>query len=564
MILATQRPDAAVLPGETKANLDARIAQGRMDSTPSNMTLDSDAATRIPNIKGRAVLRTGNDFTEFQAYFLPEQQLDLVLEMAGALATGAVDISAFDDDEPVVEDEGRRRFSLPKLSLKSIRLPRLPKDVKGRLGVWLEGRKALAHENDARSKAAVEGAIASKEGSGGGGGSESNEEDSSSQKSPRGLNRGRKRVSLSRELEDDGLDDEEIDINAIANAAKARGPIGGMNLNPNDISERSGNLRESEDNLRARAPMPTLPVPLDYADADEINFEELDDDEHNGLDEHLEYKEFPQFDNITPISKAIQTIPMEETVLESQEDQPPEEEKEVETQDDENDENGEDERERNIRLAASQEEETLRKVNEINNPVPFAVPVPVAVPVSPSLPYGLEAMSVEEVLIRAAQKGVRIPASELLAALRYEAMVAASGGQTQAIPVPVMQGKSMLETVPIPIPMPIYKAEEVEPIVAVPMPVYKTGESILPSKTESILAVPMPTLIIPLPKSPIESLEVPIISPVPSSSLPIATPSPSYQEEEDEIIEAPWMPKKNEVREDNNGGSTPFGNVGKQ
>ena len=71
MVLVTQRPDIVLLPLETKANIDSRIAMGRMDSTPSNIILDSDAATRTPNIKGRGVLRTGNDFTEFQAYFLP-------------------------------------------------------------------------------------------------------------------------------------------------------------------------------------------------------------------------------------------------------------------------------------------------------------------------------------------------------------------------------------------------------------------------------------------------------------------------------------------------------------
>lgn len=88
MVLATQRPDAKVLPGELKANLDARIAQGRMDTIPSMMTLDSDAATHIPAIKGRAVYRDGQSLHEFQAYFMPPQQLPLVVQMASALARG--------------------------------------------------------------------------------------------------------------------------------------------------------------------------------------------------------------------------------------------------------------------------------------------------------------------------------------------------------------------------------------------------------------------------------------------------------------------------------------------
>lgn len=84
MVLCTQRPDAVVLPGETKANLECRVAQGRMDTIPSQMTLDSDAATRIPPVKGRAVCRQGNAFEEFQAYFLEPDQIPAVLALAVA------------------------------------------------------------------------------------------------------------------------------------------------------------------------------------------------------------------------------------------------------------------------------------------------------------------------------------------------------------------------------------------------------------------------------------------------------------------------------------------------
>jgi len=90
-VLATQRPDAKVLPGELKANLDARIAQGRMDTIPSQMTLDSDAATKLPAVKGRAIYRAGQDTHEFQAYFVDTSvnphHLKQLVEMSGHLAT---------------------------------------------------------------------------------------------------------------------------------------------------------------------------------------------------------------------------------------------------------------------------------------------------------------------------------------------------------------------------------------------------------------------------------------------------------------------------------------------
>jgi hypothetical protein len=108
-VLATQRPDAKVLPGELKANLDARIAQGRMDTIPSNMTLDSDAATKLPPIKGRAVYRAGGDQQqEFQAYFLAPEHLPEVLDMSAAIAKGETDflnaeLGDIENSDPIVE-----------------------------------------------------------------------------------------------------------------------------------------------------------------------------------------------------------------------------------------------------------------------------------------------------------------------------------------------------------------------------------------------------------------------------------------------------------------------------
>lgn len=75
LVAATQRPDAKVLPGETRNNLDARIACSRMDTTPSLMVLDSDHATRLPLIKGRSVLRLGGEIKEYQGYFVPIEQV---------------------------------------------------------------------------------------------------------------------------------------------------------------------------------------------------------------------------------------------------------------------------------------------------------------------------------------------------------------------------------------------------------------------------------------------------------------------------------------------------------
>lgn len=77
LVLATQRPDATVIRGELKANLDIRIAAGRLDATPSSMVLDSGAATQLPgNIKGRGIVRFGGHQEQFQGYFADQDWID--------------------------------------------------------------------------------------------------------------------------------------------------------------------------------------------------------------------------------------------------------------------------------------------------------------------------------------------------------------------------------------------------------------------------------------------------------------------------------------------------------
>ena len=73
LILATQRPDAAVIPGQIKNNLDFRVC-GRADNVLSQIILDSTAAAdQIPkDARGRFI--TG-DGTVFQAFFFDENDL---------------------------------------------------------------------------------------------------------------------------------------------------------------------------------------------------------------------------------------------------------------------------------------------------------------------------------------------------------------------------------------------------------------------------------------------------------------------------------------------------------
>ena len=73
LILATQRPDAMIIPGQIRNNMDFRVC-GRADSVLSQIILDNtSAAEQIPkDARGRFI--TG-DGTVFQGYLFDEEQL---------------------------------------------------------------------------------------------------------------------------------------------------------------------------------------------------------------------------------------------------------------------------------------------------------------------------------------------------------------------------------------------------------------------------------------------------------------------------------------------------------
>lgn len=72
LIVATQRPDAAALPGSIKSNIDCRIC-GRADNVLSQIILDNtSAAEKVPKDEQGVFLM--NDGTLFKGYLLNEEQ----------------------------------------------------------------------------------------------------------------------------------------------------------------------------------------------------------------------------------------------------------------------------------------------------------------------------------------------------------------------------------------------------------------------------------------------------------------------------------------------------------
>lgn len=73
LVLATQRPDANILSGQIRNNIDCRVC-GRADNVLSQIILDSAAAAeQIPkDARGRFLLHDG---TVFQGYLFDEESL---------------------------------------------------------------------------------------------------------------------------------------------------------------------------------------------------------------------------------------------------------------------------------------------------------------------------------------------------------------------------------------------------------------------------------------------------------------------------------------------------------
>lgn len=93
LVLATQRPDADVLGGDTRSTIEGRIAMGRLNQTASTMVLDNALATRTPSQpRGRGIWADGANYHTFQSYFFDEKDIKDGVEIAGLILDGTVSV----------------------------------------------------------------------------------------------------------------------------------------------------------------------------------------------------------------------------------------------------------------------------------------------------------------------------------------------------------------------------------------------------------------------------------------------------------------------------------------
>ncbi|GLC80418.1 FtsK/SpoIIIE domain-containing protein [Lacrimispora brassicae] len=72
LIMGLQRPDSTIINGQIKNNVSSRVCGRFVDPEPSRIMLGNDMATKIPQIKGRFILRDTN-FREFQAFRITDE-----------------------------------------------------------------------------------------------------------------------------------------------------------------------------------------------------------------------------------------------------------------------------------------------------------------------------------------------------------------------------------------------------------------------------------------------------------------------------------------------------------
>lgn len=90
ILVATQRPDASLLPGELKANLTTRVNCGRTNPTASSMILDSSEGTRVNgSVRGRLYVQNHGKGHHGQGFFQTQDWIDEWLKKRGVNPDGS-------------------------------------------------------------------------------------------------------------------------------------------------------------------------------------------------------------------------------------------------------------------------------------------------------------------------------------------------------------------------------------------------------------------------------------------------------------------------------------------
>lgn len=74
LIMGLQRPDSTIVNGQIKNNVSLRICGRFTDPEPSRIMLHNDLAMKLPNVRGRFIMRD-NECREFQAFYITNKNM---------------------------------------------------------------------------------------------------------------------------------------------------------------------------------------------------------------------------------------------------------------------------------------------------------------------------------------------------------------------------------------------------------------------------------------------------------------------------------------------------------
>lgn len=84
LVIATQRPDAKIIAGETRENLATRVNCGRTTPTASSMILNNSEGNRVKgNPRGRMYVQTGGNGHHGQGFYADQEWIDNWLNKQG-------------------------------------------------------------------------------------------------------------------------------------------------------------------------------------------------------------------------------------------------------------------------------------------------------------------------------------------------------------------------------------------------------------------------------------------------------------------------------------------------
>ncbi|MCL2049330.1 MAG: FtsK/SpoIIIE domain-containing protein [Defluviitaleaceae bacterium] len=86
LIMGIQRPDSTIVSGQIKNNVPFRVCGRFVDKEPSRIMLSSDAASNLPNIKGRFIVKN-DELYEVQSFYF-------IGDVAGGIASSITDDAA--------------------------------------------------------------------------------------------------------------------------------------------------------------------------------------------------------------------------------------------------------------------------------------------------------------------------------------------------------------------------------------------------------------------------------------------------------------------------------------